>query len=247
MTGSLTLTAAFLLGLFASGHCVLMCGGVSGALMLATDGSGHRRPSLPLLLAMQFGRVMSYMLAAALLAGVGASIVQLVDQDAVRWTLRALSAATFALVGMTLLGRARGIDMGFGRALWPRLAPIARRLLPVRSLPRALGLGAIWGWMPCGFVYSVLLIASLGISPLRSAAVMLLFGLGTMPALIATAYGTAGVLRVFGQKQLRAAMGSALLAMAALTLAGPWLVAHSGMHASHWLPLECTTPGAAAR
>ena len=242
MTGSLTLTAAFLLGLFASGHCVLMCGGISGALMLATDGSGRRGPSLRLLLALQAGRVSSYMLAAALLAGVGASIVQLVDQDAVRWALRALSAATFAAVGLTLLGRARGIDIGFGRALWPRLAPMARRLLPVRNLAQAAGLGAIWGWMPCGFVYSVLLIASLGISPGRSAAAMGLFGLGTMPALIASAYGTAGVLRVFGQKQARAAMGSALLAMAVLTLAGPWLVAHSGLHALHWLPLECTPP-----
>jgi len=242
MTGGLTLTAAFLLGLFASGHCVLMCGGISGALMLASDGSGRRAPSLRLLLAMQAGRVSSYMLAAALLAGVGASIVQLVDQDAVRWTLRALSAATFAAVGLTLLGRARGIDMGFGRALWPRLAPIARRLLPVRNLAQAAGLGAIWGWMPCGFVYSVLLIASLGISPARSALAMGLFGLGTMPALVASAYGTAGALRVFGQKQARAAMGGALLAMAVLTLAGPWLVAHSGVHAMHWLPLECTTP-----
>jgi len=242
MTGGLTLTAAFLLGLFASGHCVLMCGSVSGALMLATDGSGQRRPSLSMLLALQFGRVTSYMVAAALLAGLGASIVQMVDQDAVRWALRALSAATFAIVGLTLLGRARGIDIGFGRALWPRLAPIARSLLPVRRLPQAFGLGAIWGWMPCGFVYSVLLIASLGISPLRGAAAMLLFGLGTMPALIASAYGTAGALRIFGQKQARAAMGGALLAMAALTLAGPWLVAHSGLHELHWLPLECTTP-----
>src|SRR5207342_2982448 len=93
VTGNLTLTAAFLLGLFASGHCILMCGGISGALMLAADGSGRRHPPAGLLLAMQIGRVSSYMLAAAMLAGIGASVVHFVDQDGVRIALRVVSAA----------------------------------------------------------------------------------------------------------------------------------------------------------
>lgn len=242
MTGNLTLTAAFLLGLFASGHCVLMCGGISSALMLAADGSGRQRPPAHLLLAMQFGRVSSYMLAAALLAGIGASVVRFVDQDAVRIVLRIISATTFAAIGLTLLGRVRGVDIGFGRTLWPRLAPIARKLLPVRRLPQAFALGAVWGWMPCGFVYSVLLLAWLSMDPLRGAFTMLLFGLGTMPALLASTYGTAGILRIFGRSQVRSVMGSALLLMALLTLGGPWLAAHSGIHAMHWLPLDCITP-----
>jgi len=242
MTGNLTLTAAFLLGLFASGHCILMCGGISGALMLAADGSGRRHPPAGLLLAMQLGRVSSYMLAAAMLAGAGASIVSFVDQDNVRLALRIISAATFTAIGVTLLGRARGIDLGLGRAMWPRLAPLARKLLPVRRFPQAFALGAIWGWMPCGFVYSVLLLAWLSMDPLRGALTMLLFGLGTMPALLASAYGTAGALRVFGRAGARSTMGMALLVMAVLTLGGPWLVAHSGIHAMHWLSLDCITP-----
>ena len=242
MTGNLTLTAAFLLGLFASGHCILMCGGISGALMLAADASGRQRPPATLLLAMQVGRVSSYMLAAALLAGIGASVVHFVDQQNVRIVLRVISAATFAAIGLTLLGRARGVDIGIGRALWPRLAPIARKLLPVRHLPQAFALGAVWGWMPCGFVYSVLMLAWLSMDPFRGALTMLLFGLGTMPALLASAYGTAGILRIFGRAQARSVMGSALLLMAVLTLGGPWLAAYSGIHAMHWLPLDCITP-----
>jgi len=242
VTGNLTLTAAFLLGLFASGHCILMCGGISGALMMAADGSGRRHPPAGLLLAMQIGRVSSYMLAAALLASVGASVVGLVDQDNVRVVLRIVSAATFTAIGLTLLGRARGVDFGLGRVMWPRLAPLARKLLPVRRLPQAFALGAIWGWMPCGFVYSVLMLAWLSMDPLRGALTMLLFGLGTMPALLASAYGTAGIMRIFGRAGARSAMGMALLVMAVLTLGGPWLVAHSGIHAAHWLPLDCITP-----
>ena len=242
MTGNLTLTAAFLLGLFASGHCILMCGGISGALMLATDGSGRRNPPGALLLAMQVGRVSSYMLAAAMLAGAGATVVSFVDQDNVRFALRIISAATFTAIGLTLLGRARGVDLGLGRAMWPRLAPLARKLVPVRRLPQAFALGAIWGWMPCGFVYSVLLLAWLSMDPLRGALTMLLFGLGTMPALLASAYGTAGAMRIFGRARARSTMGMALLVMAVLTLGGPWLVAHSGIHAMDWLPLDCITP-----
>lgn len=242
MTGNLTLTAAFLLGLFASGHCILMCGGISGALMLSADRSGRRGPHAGLLLAMQFGRVSSYMLAAAMLAGIGASVVAFVDQENVRIALRIISATTFTAIGLTLLGRARGVDIGLGRALWPRLAPFARRLLPVRHVPQAFALGAVWGWMPCGFVYSVLLLAWLSMDPLRGALTMLLFGLGTMPALLASAYGTAGVMRIFGRAGARSAMGVALLVMAVLTLGGPWLAAHSGIHAMHWLPLDCITP-----
>ena len=210
--------------------------------MLAADGSARQHPPAGLLLAMQIGRVSSYMLAAALLASVGASVVGLVDQDNVRVVLRIVSAATFTAIGLTLLGRARGVDFGLGRVMWPRLAPLARKLLPVRRLPQAFALGAIWGWMPCGFVYSVLMLAWLSMDPLRGALTMLLFGLGTMPALLASAYGTAGIMRIFGRAGARSAMGMALLVMAVLTLGGPWLVAHSGIHAAHWLPLDCITP-----
>jgi hypothetical protein len=239
VSGSLTFATAFLLGLLASGHCVLMCGGISGALMLAAD--GPRRPPLRLLLAMQFGRVTSYMLAALALGGAGAWLVQFVDHDSVRIVLRGISAVVFAGIGLALLGRARGWDIGVGRVIWPKLAPLARRLLPVRHLPQAFALGAIWGWMPCGFVYSVLLVAWLSMDPLRSAAIMLLFGLGTMPALLAGSYGLGSALRWFGGKSMRSATAVALLSLAALTASGPWLLAHFGLHA-HWLPLECLSP-----
>lgn len=237
MSGSLTFATAFLLGLLASGHCVLMCGGISGALMLTVD--GPRRPPLRLMLAMQFGRVSSYMLAALALGSSAAWLVHFVDQDSVRFGLRVVSAAVFAIIGLALLGRTRGLDAGVGRIVWPRLAPLARKLLPVRHLSQAFALGAIWGWMPCGFVYSVLLVAWLSMDPLRSAAIMLLFGLGTMPALLAGSYSFGSALRWLGHRSVRTATAIALLSLSALTLGGPWLLAHAGLHAAHWLPFDC--------
>ena len=169
MSGELTLAAAFGLGLAASGHCVLMCGGISGALLLTAQRDARGRPPFSLLLALQAGRIASYMLAAFMLAGAGAALVRLVDQDAVRFALRAASAAVIASAGLVLLGRGRGLDAGIGRTLWPKLAPLARRLLPLRRTPQAFAIGAIWGWMPCGFVYSVLLIAWLSMDATRPA------------------------------------------------------------------------------
>jgi sulfite exporter TauE/SafE len=153
--------------------------------------------------------------------------------------MRVLSALAFAAVGLALLGKVRGIDAGIGRLVWPRLAPLARRLIPARNFWQAFALGGIWGWMPCGFVYSVLLIAWLSLDPLRSAATMLAFGLGTMPALLASSYGISGALRTFGGARTRSAMAVTLLLMAVLTAGGPWIAAHAGAHVAGWLPLEC--------
>jgi hypothetical protein len=57
-------------------------------------------------------------------------------------------------------------------------------LLPVNTVPRALGLGALWGWLPCGLVYSVLIAALASGSAARGALIMLVFGLGTLPNLL---------------------------------------------------------------
>ena len=241
MTGNLTFAAAFLLGLVASGHCVLMCGGISGALMLASADPKTRRPPLRLLLALQAGRIASYAVAALLLGGAGAALVRVVDHEQIRTVLRLLTAAAFAGVGLTLLGKARGIDVRLGRVVWSRLAPLSRGLIPARRTWQAFALGSIWGWMPCGFVYSVLLIAWLSMDPWRSAATMALFGLGTVPALVASSLGVAGILRRFGEARTHSALASALLVMAAITAAGPWLTGHVG-HFAAWLPFECAVP-----
>ena len=242
MNTGLSLAGAFLLGLIASGHCLLMCGGITGALALATRPDARGRPRLDLLLGYQIGRIASYMLAGLSLAGVGAALVHFVDQDHVRLALRWLSAALFALIGLNLLARGRGFDLGLGRHVWSRLAPFGRRFLPVQRLPQALAFGAVWGWMPCGLVYSVLFIAWLSMDPLRSAMIMLLFGLGTLPAVLGGAYGAGKSIGFLGRSGMRSAVAVALLLFAVLTVGGPWLVAHSGMHAMHWLPFDCETP-----
>ena len=242
MTESLTLVAALLLGLAASGHCLVMCGGISAALGIATAKRADGRPRVRLLATYQVGRILSYTLAGLLFGGVLGGVLAMLDIDAVRQGLRALSAFALLLGALVAFGRVRDPGFGIGRRLWPKLAPLGRKLLPVDTLPRALGFGMVWGWMPCGFVYTVLLIAALQLDGLRAAATMAAFGLGTAPAMLATAFGAQRHFGFVARPGGRRLAGAVLLASAALTLAGPWLVGHAPwMHG--WLPVDCGIPG----
>jgi len=235
---TLTLVAALLLGLAASGHCLVMCGGISAALGIATAKRADGRARTDLLVAYQCGRIASYMLAGLLLGGVLGIVIALLDVEIVRRALRAVSAAALLLGALVASGRLRDPGYGIGRRIWPKLAPLGRRLLPVASVPRAFAFGMVWGWMPCGFVYSVLLIATLQLDAAHGAMTMAAFGLGTAPALFIAAFG-AGRLKGFAARPgARHLAGSVLVLSALLTLAGPW-VEHvlPGMHA--WLPFDC--------
>ena len=238
MNGALTLGAAFLLGLAASGHCLVMCGGISAALGMASakDARGRTRPAL--LATYQLGRIASYALAGLLLAGVFGGLVSLLDIESVRRTLRAVSALALLLGALVAFGSVRDPGIGIGRKLWPKLAPLGRKLLPVNTLPRGFAFGMVWGWMPCGFVYSVLLIATLQLDAARGAMTMAAFGLGTAPALFIAAFGAERLKGFAARPGARHLAGSVLVLSALLTFAGP-LVEHvlPGMHA--WLPFDC--------
>ncbi|HNT39547.1 MAG TPA: sulfite exporter TauE/SafE family protein [Rubrivivax sp.] len=235
MNGALTLAAALLLGLAASGHCLVMCGGLSAALGMATARGADGRPRALLLVTYQLGRTSSYALAGLLLAGTLGAIVGAMDSETLRRLLRALSAAALLLAALVAFGHVRDPGgAGLGQRLWRRLAPLGRRLLPVASMPRAFAFGMVWGWMPCGFVYTVLVIATLQGDALYGAATMAAFGLGTLPAMLVAAFGAqrlAGFGAGIGARKLA---GFVLLASAGLTFAGPWL--------PHWAWLEASLP-----
>ena len=238
MNATLTFGAALLLGLAASGHCLVMCGGISTALGFATAKGTDGRARPVLLMGYQLGRVASYSLAGLLFAGILGGLIALLDIEAVRRMLRALSALVLLLGALVAFGRVRDPGYGIGRRLWPRLAPLGRRLLPVASLPRAFAFGMVWGWMPCGFVYTVLLIATLQLDAIRGAMTMAAFGLGTAPALLVTAFGAQRLAGFAALPATRHVAGSVLLISSMLTLAGPWLV-HLLPGLNGWLPFDC--------
>ena len=238
MSSGLTIGAALVLGLTASGHCLVMCGGISAAFGVATAKRPDGKPLPSLLVGYQVGRVLSYAVAGALFGGVLGVLVGWLDIESVRRSLRGLSALALLLAALIAFGRVRDPGLVLGRGAWSRLAPLARRLLPVNTMTRAVSFGMLWGWMPCGFVYTVLLMAALQGDASHSAATMGAFGLGTMPAMFATATAARRVVRAGVSVAGRRIAGSVLLASALLTLLGPWLMAASpSLHS--YLPFDC--------
>lgn len=239
MTGTLTLAAAFALGLAASAHCVVMCGGITGALAVATARDACGRPRASLLVGYQLGRIASYALAGLAFGGVAGIAIMRLDDPSVRLALRVLAAAAMFAAALFAFGALRDPGARLGRAVWPRLAPLARRLLPVTTLPRALAFGMLWGWMPCGFVYTMLLVATASFDAWHAAATMAAFGLGTAPALMAGALGVVHLSRWINVRIARNTAGAVLVASALLTLAGPWLVAQHAPWLHALLPFDC--------
>src|SRR5262245_55893280 len=238
MTGGLTLGAALLLGLAASGHCLAMCGGISAALGVATATGANGKPRASLLVAYQLGRMLSYAIAGGLLGAALGFLVSWIDIDAVRVALRALSAAALVAAALVAFGALRDPGSRIGKLIWPKLAPLGRRFLPVTSIARALGFGMVWGWMPCGFAYSVMIIAALEHDAVRSAATMLAFGLGTAPAMIAVAFGARTAAGFAAGSTGRRIAGTVLIGSAALTLFAPQIAAAAPwLHP--WLPYLC--------
>lgn len=241
MNSSFTLAGAFAFGLLASGHCLVMCGGIAGALGAVTGRNADGGTRWHLLAGYQIGRIGSYALAGLALGGIGAGLVELLDREHVRIALRWITALTFVLIALGLLRRGRGIDATVGRSVWAHLAPLARRFLPVRTFAQAVALGALWGWMPCGLVYSVLFIAALGVDAPTGAAIMLMFGLGTVPAVLIGAFGAGKAAQFLGCKGLRSGAAAMMLVFAVMTAGGPWLAAHGFAMHIPWLPSDCLT------
>lgn len=179
-----SLTAAFLVGLLGGGHCVGMCGGIVGAVTMTLPGS---RPKFPFLISYNLGRISSYVLAGVIAGAIGASSFFLEHVLPVEKVLYALASIMLLLLGLYLAGIWRVLTMleALGGKLWQRIQPLSRTLLPVKSIPQSYLLGTLWGWLPCGLVYSVLVAAIATASPVQGGLLMLAFGLGTLPTLLA--------------------------------------------------------------
>ncbi|HEX5337118.1 MAG TPA: sulfite exporter TauE/SafE family protein [Gallionella sp.] len=179
-----SIVAVFFVGLLGGVHCLGMCGSIVGIFTTQVPKGVSR---WPFHLAYSGGRIASYASAGALVGAVGQAGLLMRDAVPVQHLLFALSSVMLIVLGMYLAGlwgAVRRIER-MGSGLWNRLQPYTARLLPVNTVPRALGLGALWGWLPCGLVYSVLVSALASGSAMRGSLIMLAFGLGTLPNLLA--------------------------------------------------------------
>ena len=175
--------AIFLVGLLGGTHCAGMCGGIVGALAVQTPGG---RAGWPLHLAYNLGRILSYTAAGALVGAIGGLGLAFGPVAKVQLVFYVFASLMLVALGFYLMGFTRSLAFAerAGQSIWRRVQPITSRFLPVRSAAQALPLGMLWGWLPCGLVYSVLANALVSGSAARGALAMAVFGLGTLPNLL---------------------------------------------------------------
>lgn len=217
----LSLFAALLVGLLGGGHCAGMCGGIVGAVSMSMPGS---RPQWRLLLAYNLGRIGSYSIAGVIAGAVGASSFFLQHLLPVGKMLYALANIMLILLGLYLANLWHGVIAleRIGAVLWKRLQPLSKRWLPVRNIAQAGMLGAIWGWLPCGLVYSVLIAALATGSPVQGGLLMLAFGAGTLPTLLAMGMAAVRLKAWLQQLWIRRVSGLTVLLFGVLGLARLW-------------------------
>jgi uncharacterized protein len=189
MQAELGYLSAFAVGLLGGAHCAGMCGGIVGALAFGLPEKirSHFPSTLPYQLGYNLGRISSYVVAGAIMGGLGMLLADVVPIYPVQQALLVIAAVFMILLGLYLGGWWMGLARieRLGGTLWTRIEPFARSLLPVRSPGQAWLLGLVWGWIPCGLVYSMLVWTVSSGSVLKGAGLMLAFGLGTLPNLFA--------------------------------------------------------------
>ncbi|MBE0506439.1 MAG: sulfite exporter TauE/SafE family protein [Marinospirillum sp.] len=181
------LITALIAGLLGGGHCIGMCGGIVSALSFALPPS-RRHPAriAALMLSYNIGRISSYILAGLLVGGLGQLLVGQIQPitTLLGWLATIMLVLMAFYIGQWWTGLTR--VEALGKHLWRYLEPLGRRLMPVSHPGQALLIGLIWGWLPCGLVYSMLLLALSSGSSFNGGLLMLAFGLGTLPTLLVT-------------------------------------------------------------
>lgn len=213
--------AGFLLGLASGVHCLGMCGGIVAAFSSGSAQGPRKTPAWPLLAAFNAGRVGAYTFAGAAagaFGGAGAYAAGLLDMQV---ALFVAANVALVLIGLHLAGVSPALARleALGRPVWKRIQPLAARVLPARTLAQAVLAGSLWGWLPCGLVYGMLVTAVASGSAERGALTMLAFGLGTVPNMMLAGMALERLRRLVALRSARLFAGSLVLAFGVFGLA----------------------------
>ncbi len=215
------------MGVLGGVHCAGMCGGIISALTLSisSDKRAHSNTLTLYLLFYNFGRITSYIIAGIAVAALGAAIKNIGDAMVVRQVFSLIAAGVMVMLGLYLTGwwpkAILKIEQA-GSLLWKIILPLARKLLPVNSTGQALMAGLVWGWLPCGLVYTALLLSLSAQSIVEGGLIMASFGIGTLPALFGIGFFSASLMPHLQKKWLRTTSGLMILSFGLYQLLMLW-------------------------
>lgn len=224
VTSSFPYWTALLAGFFGGVHCMGMCGGVLGALSFGLPASvrENRWKVVPYMVAYNGGRILTYAIAGGIVGYVGALGGTFLEHYSAWTYLRSIAAVFMILFGLYISGWWMGLQKveAWGGRLWTHIQPLGKRLLPVRSHKAAFSLGLLWGWLPCGLVYSLLIWAFAAGGWQEGALFMLAFGVGTLPTLMTAGVLASDINRWVQDRRVRYIAGGTVIFFGLWTLAG---------------------------
>ena len=228
--------SAFLMGLLGSTHCVAMCGGIVGMLSQQCGDvtPGVRNKTLGMVLTYNGGRIASYCLIGVLAGFIGQLGFGFFNPSTALLYSRLLTSFFMASFAFYLLGWPSFLPFleKKGQAVWRLVSPITSKLIPARSLSQSFSLGLVWGWLPCGLVYSAVALSLSTTKIVYGAVTMLSFGLGTLPALLLIGLASQKLTRLKQSTALRQVAALIVFSLAVMHLLAIGILPHS-IHAGH--------------
>lgn len=223
------LLPALAMGFLGSPHCMGMCGGIVTAFGISMKNLSPQKRGM-LIATYHIGRLMSYMALGLIATIFGETVLaSFMTGNALPRIVLGLAIvfAALLMLGVPFLNRLEKVGLG----LWNRLAPIRQKVLPMDSLPKALGAGLLWGLLPCGLVYGALVmamsVAAAGHEPIMGVLFMLAFGIGTLPMLVMTGAALSWLQQKVKAFNLRKFSGAVML------LSGLFILGSPAMHLMH--------------
>lgn len=213
---------AFFIGLFSSLHCVSMCGSIIGTLSfsLKPEIRANRSKMISFIFSYNFGRIFSYMLAGLIIGLIESVLTFPFGEEHSHRTLQIISALIITGAGFYIAGwfpQFAYIEKT-GSRFWKTIEPYGRKLIPVSNLLQAFLFGMVWGWIPCGLVYTALALAATSGDIIISTFTMLAFGLGTLPAVAGTGIVSSFITRLSRLQATKRIIGVLLVLVAILTV-----------------------------
>ena len=242
MPTELTFISALLIGLLGSTHCIGMCTGIAGILVAGTAEPVRRSRwrIVRYLVTYNSGRISSYIIAGVIAGSAGAAAGSLLPTHIGHTLAMIISAAFLIALGLYISGWWTFLTSleKFGATLWRHLEPIGHKVMPVRSLPQALLLGMVWGWLPCGLVYSALAWSLASGSAVQGGVLMLGFGLGTLPTVMSLGVVGDALKRLRNKPGVRQTAGVLLVLVGVWSLWGSSASTHDHSHPQHHVVAE---------
>lgn len=226
MIEPLSLLTAFLLGIMGASHCLVMCGGIAAAASTSTANTiaktGGSRSNISFLLLFNLGRILSYSVAGLIVSILGLWLAD--SHHIAQIALRSFAGMLLIFMGFyvarwwMLLTRLESA----GQFIWRYIQPLTRKLIPIKTKPQALTLGLLWGWLPCGLIYSTLAWVAANADPIMGPATMFAFGLGTLPGIFAAGIFAQQLSHIISHKYFRQFAGLLLIGYGVSTLWAIW-------------------------